>query len=164
ITSIVDLFAINVDVIRALCYSFSNNKIKGHFMIKTNEEILKFIANVCTDDYSDSLLHHADAIGLVNEDGVDNSKPKTLWDLRYNALVNHAGEYGLISIKIKRGGLWTAIAVYNPKTEELLMIFKEENLKRIMKNQSGSHYYPILNMLNEDLKPYYGGAQLNLFE
>lgn len=133
-------------------------------MIETTNEILKFIANVSTDDYADELIHHEDSIGFVNGDGVKNSKPKAMWDLRYNTLVNEADKYGLRSVKINRGGLWTAITIYNPCTKELLMIFKEDNLINIMKKQSGSHYYPILNTLNDNLRPHYGGEQLNLFE
>lgn len=154
----------NVDLKFVSCYILSIKKQRGIFMISTKTSTIKFIANVCTDDYLDSLIYYRDSIDAQQKHSVSNSEPSAIWDLRYNSLVKYAEKYGLIPIPIKRGGLWTAISLFNPETEELFLIFKETNLKRIMRNQSGRHYLPILNTINVGLKPNVSGEQLNLFE
>lgn len=133
-------------------------------MISIETDTVKFIANICTDDYLDSLIYYRDSIEAQQKYSVSNSEAIALWDLRYNSLAKYAEKYGLIPIPVKRGGLWTAISLFNPKTEELFLIFKDKNLKKIMKNQSGRHYLPILNTINDGLKSSISGEQLNLFD
>src|SRR5699024_7411668 len=133
-------------------------------MIRTRLEVIKFLAQVCTDDYLDSMTSYKHSIGAHQEYSVKNSQATALWDMRYNTFINYSATFEVVYAIIRRGGLWTAIAVNDPRIKELFLVFKEKNLKEIMKQKSNSHYLLILNTINDKLKAHAGGEQLNLFD
>ncbi|MEB8171624.1 DUF5986 family protein [Macrococcus caseolyticus] len=122
-------------------------------MIQISEDKLKQIVDWCTIPDYDAIRLQEKSVGKIGPQNVHNSKGQASWDTIYNNIVNNCDNHDLLAVKISRGNIWEAIGIYDEGVEELFLVFRLPNLKKIMKSPYNCHYAPLANVGNGMLKP-----------
>lgn len=120
--------------------------------------------NSLSKAFSKSVSRDVNEILSENLLSTYNGKYMLIWDFRFTNIEKTTIEIGFKSLRIKRGGLWTAVASLDLETGYLYIYTKEKNLETVINKFGNSviHYFHALISKNtEDDESE--GIQISLF-
>lgn len=96
----------------------------------------------------------------------NNGEALYSWNYIFGDIAKAAQNFGLRHVVISRSKVWNFVAVLSEDEQELLLFFKEKNLKTILSNVKGKpfHYLNCLLVKNMDLNGMEKSHQCSLFE